>query len=41
MMEAVRASETSACLKETTRRYVSESYHLHIRRCGNLKSHKD
>jgi hypothetical protein len=38
MMEAVRMSETSMYLKETTRRHIPEGYHLHTRRRENLKS---
>jgi hypothetical protein len=38
MTEAVRASETSAYLNETTRRYIPEGYH-HTRRRENLISH--
>jgi hypothetical protein len=40
MMDAVHTSETSVYFNETTRRYIAESYHLHIRRRENLKSHK-
>jgi hypothetical protein len=29
MMEAIRTSETSVYYNETTRRYISEIYHLH------------
>jgi hypothetical protein len=39
MMEAVRTSETSVYFNETTRRFISEGCHLHIRRRENLKSH--
>jgi hypothetical protein len=39
MTEAVRASETSAYLNETTRRYIPEGYHYHTRRRENLISH--
>jgi hypothetical protein len=35
MMEAVRASETSAFSKETTRRYIPEGSNLHTRRSEN------
>jgi hypothetical protein len=40
LMEAVRTSETSAYFKETTRRYIPESCHLHTRHCVSLKSHE-
>jgi cell division protein FtsL len=39
MMEAVRTSETSVYFKHTTRRYISEGYHLHTSHRDNLKSH--
>jgi hypothetical protein len=39
MMEAVRNAETSVYFHETTRRYIPEICHLHIRRRENLKSH--
>jgi hypothetical protein len=39
MMEAVRTSETSVYLNETTRRYIPEDSKLHTRRRENLKSH--
>jgi hypothetical protein len=38
-MEAVRASETSICSNETTRRYIPEGFNLHTRRRENMKSH--
>jgi hypothetical protein len=38
-MEAVHTSETSVYSNESTRRYISESSHLHTRRRQNLKSH--
>jgi hypothetical protein len=37
MMEAVRTSETSVKLYETTRRKIPEGCHLHNRRHENLK----
>jgi hypothetical protein len=37
-MEAVRTSETSVYYKETTRRNIPESYHLHTHRRENLQS---
>jgi hypothetical protein len=39
MMEEVRASETSVCFYETTRLYIPESCHLHIRRREKKKSY--
>jgi hypothetical protein len=36
-MEAVRTSETSVYTKETTRRYVSEGFHLDTRSRENLQ----
>jgi hypothetical protein len=37
MMEAVRTSETLVYLNETSRRSITESYHLHTRRCEKLR----
>jgi hypothetical protein len=37
MMEAVRASETAVYFNEFARRYISEGFHLHTRRCESLK----
>jgi hypothetical protein len=39
MMEAVRTYEMSVYFNEATRRYVSESCHLHTLRRENLNSH--
>jgi hypothetical protein len=39
MMEAVITSETSLNLYYTTRRSISQDFHLHTRRRENLKSH--
>jgi hypothetical protein len=39
MMEAARASETSADSYQITRRNNSEDSHLHTRRLENLKRH--
>jgi hypothetical protein len=36
MIDAISISETSVYFYETTRRYISESYHLHTRRRENL-----
>jgi hypothetical protein len=38
MMEAVRTSQTSVCLCETTYSNIPEDCHLHARRRENLKS---
>jgi hypothetical protein len=40
MMDAAHTSETSVYFNETTRRYIPEGYHLHIRRRENLNSHR-
>jgi hypothetical protein len=40
MMEIVLTSETSLYYNDTTRRNISEGFHLHTRRRENLKSHK-
>jgi hypothetical protein len=37
--EAVRTSETSVNIHQTTWCNIPEYSHLHIRRCENLKSH--
>jgi hypothetical protein len=37
IMEAVRTSETSMYFYQTTRRYIPEGCHLHIRRRVSLK----
>jgi hypothetical protein len=34
MMKAVRTSETSVYFKETTRRCITEGYHLHNKLCS-------
>jgi hypothetical protein len=39
MMEAVRTSEVSVNVYETTRRNVPEDSQLHIRRRENIKCH--
>jgi hypothetical protein len=39
-MEAVSTSETLEYFNETTRRYIPEGYHIHIRRRENMKCHK-
>jgi hypothetical protein len=39
MIETVRTSKTSALFNETTRRYISESFHFETRCRENLKSH--
>jgi hypothetical protein len=40
MMEAVSTSELSVYFHETTRHYITEGCHLHIRHLENLTSHK-
>jgi hypothetical protein len=39
MIEAVRSSETSVNIYQTTRRNILEDSHLHTRRRENLKFH--
>jgi hypothetical protein len=39
MLEAVRTTETSVNVSETTRRHIPEVCHLHTCRRENLKSH--
>jgi hypothetical protein len=41
MLEAVRTCETSVYSNETTRRYIPEGSHFHIRPHDNLKPHTD
>lgn len=38
-IEAVRPSETSACLHQSTRHHIPEDLNLHLRHCHDLKSH--
>jgi hypothetical protein len=38
MIEAVRTSETTVNIYQTTLRNIPEDSHLHTRRCENLKS---
>jgi hypothetical protein len=40
MMDAVPASDTSACFNEITQRHIPEGCHLYPRRRDNLKSHE-
>jgi hypothetical protein len=40
-MEAVRTSETSVYINETTRRFIPESCHIHILRGEKVKYHKE